>query len=346
MASPQLDENADLDPETLASLGKSKADKKSKEDKEDKDSKSDKTLLKIPKADQPAKPDPSKAEAHRTVKQDKGIVVQPPDPKDRPHVKSDVNPAKLKPFSSKVFSLRDGNPDEQDAPQQYVQNVSRPNIVQVGQETIQIAPNPTTNRYPWAPVNNPTVPVFAAQPSPDLPPPPAQPQPAPPQPVVMPQIQAPPPPPQTLPPPPPPPPPAQPQPAPPPPPTVQPAQLIQQVVAPQAPPGPIADAIAKAAKQLPPEPVREPIISQEPVEEAAAPHPQKHKMVRRRHAHPIYSDSTRTVWEVLHIGRPDHLIRFIVVLIVGVVFFMGWLAIGSPTEPFDIPVIEYILNSE
>ena len=47
--------------------------------------------------------------------------------------------------------------------------------VQIGEKTIEIAPHPTTNRFPWAPVDNPTVPVYTTVP-----------QPEPPQPVLMP----------------------------------------------------------------------------------------------------------------------------------------------------------------
>ena len=50
--------------------------------------------------------------------------------------------------------------------------------VKIGEEEIQIAPHPTTNRFPWAPVNNPTVPVYGTVPDQQVPPPPPPPMPA------------------------------------------------------------------------------------------------------------------------------------------------------------------------
>ena len=60
----------------------------------------------------------------------------------------------------------------------------------------------------------------------------------------------------------------------------------------------------------------------------------------------VYSDYTKEVWQVF---RPSQLIRvmwiiFGLTVVVGLV--IAWIALGSPTNPSDLPFMEQLLKAE
>lgn len=209
-------------------------------------------------------------------------------------------------------------------------------------ETIQIAPHPTTNRFPWAPIPNPTIPIptpaATRPPRPEpvyqLPQQPVYTQPAP-QPAPLPA-----PPPQPLPEPTPPPPaPLPPMPVAPPPVPVAPA--IYEL--PTPPPQP--EVVAQLAPLPEPPPIANP-VAPPAVPEQATPQPRPQKPRGRHRGRHIYSDYTREVW---HVFRPNKLIRlmllvFILLVIGSIVTFI--VLSGGPAKILELPFLQPILNAE
>lgn len=204
--------------------------------------------------------------------------------------------------------------------------------VKIGEETIPIAPHPTTNRFPWKPVQNPTVPVYGTvqQPEP-LPPPdpnlvfeevaseaPKQPpKPVEPEKPAVPEVPQPKP--QPLPEP-------QPKPEPEPQPQTQAPKIEQQAVVEMKvatePAPPTAAPLPRPTPTPPPQ------------------RPQNHRGTR------IYSVSTREVWRVL---RPATLFKpFVSVIIVAIlaILLYVWMMSGGPSGSHGgIPFMDKLLGN-
>jgi len=209
-------------------------------------------------------------------------------------------------------------------------------------QTIEIAPHPTTNRFPWTPINNPSIPV------PETP----QPQPEPvyvppvPQPVAEVTRPAP-----TL----------QPQPAPPQQqePDVEPTPPAPILTEPVISPPPI-EAPPLTVESLPsatlvpfsePQNLELPTSDTQPAPIAApapiAPPQNPPKQHRRgsKSVH-IYSESTQEAW---HVFKPSKILKFFTITFVAVsvvAAFIFWQSIGAPTNPMDVPFLKPLLNAE
>jgi hypothetical protein len=196
-----------------------------------------------------------------------------------------------------------------------------------GVETIQIAPHPTTNRFPWTPVQNPTIPIFQPEQLPVEPPsqavvdlnlddlklptpvesPPAMPPPATPPPV---QVQAP--------------------------------------VVPLPPATPPVIPVASApqptqAATPPPIVLAVPPVQSSPLPFQSPPRPVTRPGKQSRPIH-IYSDYTREVWRVFRPGkRRVILFLSLILLLIGGLFII-WIAAGTPTSVLDIPAVRSLMN--
>lgn len=213
-------------------------------------------------------------------------------------------------------------------------------------QTIEIAPHPTTNRYPWNPVSNPTMPVPVV-PAPSIETPYAPPvaavpvpsemrspvsRPEPPKPAPVPPAAEPP---AAIP---------IPEPAavaiePSPPVSVPhatdtnppdvPPKTFQDIKPPDLPismPQPAPAELTPAPVDPPKQPVRKPRTSGQGVH--------------------IYGESTREAW---HVFKPNQILRVLkislaVILLVSSVII--WIRIGAPTSPMDVPFLKPLLESQ
>lgn len=239
-----------------------------------------------------------------------------------------TTPVQAQPVREVIAPLRSFQAEPVPPPPQATTLTARP-LPATDENTIQIAPHPTTNRYPWAPVSNPQLPPLPVV---QLPPPVARELPLPAaqeQAVVPPPVDP-----------------------------VQPVLEPEPEPAPAAPPEPI---------HLPPPPVPEPVAAPPPpplqpilpvqpighfelqpaLQPLPAPEPQPHPKAGPGH-HPvhIYSDYTREVW---HVFRPNKAVRvmvlgFMLLVIVGAVGF--WVLSGAPTDINNLPFLQPLLHAE
>lgn len=226
----------------------------------------------------------------------------------------------------------------------------------IGEETIQIAPHPTTNRYPWAPVENPTVPVYQtvtvldpAAPAAVLAPPvvpvrqPAQVSPeavpSPPEPTVLPVEQ----------------PASEPMPPiePPPPPVIlpRPEPPAALVTPPALAPLPLPPPAIQPIMQPPLQPAEMIIQHTPPPAPTIVTAPMQSVPDRAQPAVPafvrhIYSDYTREVWRVFGPNRVvQYLLYGCLLLVVGGGIVL-WLLSGASTDITSLPLIRDVLNSQ
>jgi hypothetical protein len=211
----------------------------------------------------------------------------------------------------------------------------------IGQEEIQIAPHPTTNRFPWAPVPNPTVPIYQSvpqQPTPappivELPPvaPVAAVAPAPaPEPASEPQPEP------------------KPVPAPPSPapitatPPISP-ELLQQL---EATPEPAMEPVPSSPTPAPaPPPIAQPApppaSSLEQVLPGLTP-PTPQAIPQSPQPAPVVKQPER----VFRIGRRLQLFYFVILIgfVLGVLLL--WIGLGKPTDITQIEFLQPLLNSQ
>ncbi len=211
-------------------------------------------------------------------------------------------------------------------------------LVLVGEETIQVAPHPTTNRYPWPSVDNPKVPVYQATPLPPIPAPTPVAPPTAPEPVPDPVPESKPEP--------------QPDPVPTPLPPIAPpvASLpvaASLVIEPPAPPAEPAEVTIREPINQPEGPAE--ALSDEPADDSSD-EPEKPEMAEVKYdenGQPIfvYSDYTKEAWSVF---RPNRLIMLLavglVLLAIGCVVVF-WKMSGSPTSIMDVPFLQSIIHA-
>ncbi len=221
-----------------------------------------------------------------TTPADVSAGTEVPNAVPRPSVPSPQRPTVT---YSPVYDLRRPASPPPSAPATTPQTpptVAEPTPHVIRAETIQIAPHPTTNRFPWSPVQNPKIPGFQPDQSPELPP-------------------------------------------------VQPPAVEPPV-------------IAVAAEPAPPNVVGLPVI---PVDTLSEPGPLPGQPHRQEPMHEpghravhVYSDNTREVW---HVIRPSKIIKIFVVCVLGLILgglLVAWIAAGTPTSIFDIPVVKTLMN--
>ncbi len=213
-------------------------------------------------------------------------------------------------------------------------------VVQVGEETIQIVPHPTTNRFPWAPVENPTIPIYTTLSTPAV-----QAQLEPPVIQLAAPVAA-----------------AMPR-------AVSADDTLLAVAdellaaASVTPPAPLPMSVSlPPVVSLPPPPVARPVIqplahkqfqpSREDLSSVEQPahnervtkhHPVRRTSKRSRTAH-IYGFSTREAWRIL---RPATRIKFLTIIIACIVFVfaMGyWLRSAAPIEVRSIPFVRSMID--
>lgn len=213
--------------------------------------------------------------------------------------------------------------------------------VRVGEETIQIAPHPTTNRYPWASVHNPTVPVYGDVQQTSLPEPDLVLEPETGQPVLEAPVPSPP---------------ASRPPTPPSPPEPEPElhsepvpePLTEPVASPVVTPPPEPPPVAQPEPVAPPE-VQEPItqpVQPPPEPEPTLPPPQSPSSSKPvpRSATQIFSEHTREVWRVI---RPGGAFRGMLIMMMlafaAFIVYLVLLSLGSG-DLDKIPIISELLK--